>query len=206
MKDAGAAVRALMASDLIPSALDLVDAEALRALEPGGREGAALLVGLDGIREQVEWQCAELPRILGTGARVDARVLDGAERDALWQAAGALPRAGLPRGHRGDEVGRAAHPGGRGDGAGRRRARGAMALAAAFSAHAGDGHRDRDGAGIVGSGGGGPVAATTVASALGDWRALVQAARRACDARVGAAGGEGAGAGLGRRPARRTGS
>jgi hypothetical protein len=85
-----------MASDLIPSALDLVDTEALRALDPGGREGAALLLGFDGIAEQVEWQCAELPKILGAGARVDTRVLDGAERDALWQAAGALPRAALP--------------------------------------------------------------------------------------------------------------
>ena len=89
-----------MASDLIPSALDLADAEALRALALGGREGAALLVGLDGLPEQVAWQCAELARLLGDGARVETRVLDGDERDRVWQAAGELPRARVPRDRR----------------------------------------------------------------------------------------------------------
>jgi glycolate oxidase FAD binding subunit len=176
VKDAGAAARALIASDLIPSALDLVDPDALRALDPGGREGAALLIGLDGLREQVEWQCAELPRILGTGARVDTRVLDGAERDALWQAAGALSRTAFPEvtavmkwGVLPTQVAELVESGG--DVARRH------GLTAAFSAHAGIGIVTAIlGAGNLGSGGGGTVAATAVASALGDWRALVHAA------------------------------
>ena len=202
VKDAGAAARALMASDLIPSALDLVDPEALRALEPGGREGAALLIGLDGIREQVEWQCAELPRILGTGARVDTRVLDGAERDALWQAAGALPRAVFPEvtavmkwGVLPTQVAEVVESGG--DVARRH------GVTAAFSAHAGMGIVTAIlGAGIVGSGGGGAVAATDGGVGAGRLARAGAGRGRACDARVGAAGGEGAGAGLG--PARRS--
>jgi glycolate oxidase FAD binding subunit len=91
LKDAGQAVRAMMASDLIPSALELVDAEALRALELGG--GCAVLIGVDGIREQVEWQCAEVDRLLGPlGGKTS--VLDGDERDAAWRGLGELGRAG----------------------------------------------------------------------------------------------------------------
>lgn len=68
LKDAGAAVRAVMASDLIPNALDLLDAAAARAL---GVPGAAplpgavtLVVGFDGLPEQIEWQRAELARLV----------------------------------------------------------------------------------------------------------------------------------------------
>jgi glycolate oxidase FAD binding subunit len=62
LKDAGAAVRALMASDLIPNAVELLDGEALR---PVGLTGApaALLVGFDGVGEQVAWQVEELARL-----------------------------------------------------------------------------------------------------------------------------------------------
>jgi glycolate oxidase FAD binding subunit len=176
VKDAGAGARTLMASDLIPSALDLVDTEALRALDPGGREGAALLIGFDGIVEQVEWQCAELPKILGAGARVDTRVLDGAARDALWQAAGALSRTALPEvtavmkwGVLPTQVAELVESGG--DVARRH------GLAAACSAHAGMGIVTAVlGSRSGGSGGGGAIAATSVVSALGDWRALVHAA------------------------------
>ena len=65
-KDAGAAARAVMGSDLIPNALELVDAEASRALgldSAVGPGGCALIVGFDGVGEQVEWQCGELGRI-----------------------------------------------------------------------------------------------------------------------------------------------
>jgi len=80
LKDAGAAVRALMASDLIPSAVELLDGTA--AFGGGGTggalglgptlagaapapptPGAVLVVGFDGLGEQVEWQCAELTRL-----------------------------------------------------------------------------------------------------------------------------------------------
>ena len=169
VKDAGQGARAVMASDLIPSALDLVDADALRALAFGGREaGAALLVGLDGLRGQVEWQIAELQRLLAAGARVETRVLDGEERDRAWRAAGELPRRAfadvtavmkwgvLPTQaadlieHGGDVARR-------------------HGLVAAFTAHAGVGIVTA----VLGAGTG-PTGATTVAAALGDWRALVR--------------------------------
>ena len=85
---AGQAVRAIMASDLIPSALDVADGATLRAAGLGGPEGAAVLVGVDGLREQVEWQQAELARLTG----VPVTALDGDARDDAWRALGDLPR------------------------------------------------------------------------------------------------------------------
>ncbi|HEU4370758.1 MAG TPA: FAD-binding oxidoreductase [Methylomirabilota bacterium] len=62
LKDAGVAARALLASDLIPNAVELLDAAAAAAL---GLEGAGtLVVGLDGVAEQVQWQAAELASLL----------------------------------------------------------------------------------------------------------------------------------------------
>jgi glycolate oxidase FAD binding subunit len=60
LKDAGAAVRSVMASDLIPNAIDLLDAT---AAAPFAAPGATLVVGFDGLKEQVDWQCAELARM-----------------------------------------------------------------------------------------------------------------------------------------------
>jgi glycolate oxidase FAD binding subunit len=96
LKEAGAAGRAVMSSDLLPSALDLVDGETLRALELGGPDGAALLIGVDGIAEQVHWQCAEVERMLRLQGLVDALVLDADARDAAWRARGALGRGAFP--------------------------------------------------------------------------------------------------------------
>ncbi len=67
LKDAGTAVRTIMAGDLVPNAIELLDAEAsqTRGL-PGAVEGracAALVVGFDGLAEQVDWQCAQLGQI-----------------------------------------------------------------------------------------------------------------------------------------------
>ena len=168
VKDAGAGARAIMASDLIPSALELADAEAVRALALGGREGAALLVGLDGLPEQVAWQSTELARLLADGARVETRVLDGEERDRVWQAVGDLPRRALAEttavmrwGVLPTQVAELIDHGG--DVARRH------GLGAAFSAHAGVGIVTA----ILGGGSGG-AAANTVAATLGDWRALVR--------------------------------
>ncbi len=96
LKEAGAAARAVMGSDLLPSALDLVDGETLRALELGGPDGAALLIGVDGIVEQVHWQCTEVERMLRLQGLVDARVLDADARDAAWRARGGLGRGAFP--------------------------------------------------------------------------------------------------------------
>ncbi len=59
LRDAAAAVRALTASDLIPSAVELLDATAAAPLL-GGTSTVLLVVGFDGLPEQIEWQCAEL--------------------------------------------------------------------------------------------------------------------------------------------------
>ncbi len=58
LKDAGAAVRAIMGSDLIPSAVELLDGDASRAFAADG--APTLVVGFDGLAEQADWQCAEL--------------------------------------------------------------------------------------------------------------------------------------------------
>jgi FAD/FMN-containing dehydrogenase len=81
-----------MASDLLPSALDLLDGEAIRAVGLGGADGAALLVGVDGMADQVAWQCREIERLLEPVGLREARVLDGAERDRLWHARGTVGR------------------------------------------------------------------------------------------------------------------
>jgi glycolate oxidase FAD binding subunit len=106
LKDAGAAVRALMASDLIPNAVELLDPTAAfgaggagGALSlPPARAGAAppvagavLLVGFDGLAEQVEWQCAELVRItapLGGDAQAVA--------PEVWPRLAVAPHAAFP--------------------------------------------------------------------------------------------------------------
>jgi glycolate oxidase FAD binding subunit len=61
LKDIGAATRAVASSDLIPSAVEIVDAESSRAL--GLAAAPTLVVGFDGLAEQVAWQCEELRRL-----------------------------------------------------------------------------------------------------------------------------------------------
>ncbi len=63
LKDGGAAARALLASDLIPNTIELLDGDAARALGVAGSAAAALIVGFDGLAAQVDWQCAELGRL-----------------------------------------------------------------------------------------------------------------------------------------------
>ena len=64
LKDCGAAALSLLASDLIPNAVDIVDPAAAAGLGLGS--GAALVVGFDGLREQVDWQVAELTALAGS--------------------------------------------------------------------------------------------------------------------------------------------
>jgi glycolate oxidase FAD binding subunit len=162
LEAAGRAARAVAGSDLIPSALELVDAEALRRLGHGG--GAGLLVGLDGIPEQVDWQVAELGRLLGPLGLGETTVLDGAARDEAWQALARLGRPGV------DEVAavmrwavlpsQVAEVMAAGGAAANR-----AGLAAALTAHSG--------VGIVTAVLSGRPDADAVAGTLGEWRALV---------------------------------
>src|SRR5213076_1790821 len=63
LQDAGAALRALLASDLIPNAVDLMDAPAGAALGLPPAP-ATLAVGFDGLGEQVDWQVAALASVV----------------------------------------------------------------------------------------------------------------------------------------------
>jgi glycolate oxidase FAD binding subunit len=90
LKDAGAAVKAVAASDLIPNAVELLDGAgasgaglAAGAPTPGG----VLVVGFDGVREQVDWQRAELARLTGPLGGRDPRLLDAAAWTRLPTAA-----------------------------------------------------------------------------------------------------------------------
>jgi len=94
LKAAGAAARAIVASDFIPSALELVDGGASHALGLAA-SGGALLIGVDGIKEQVDWQCAEVGRLLATLGSTECRVLDGPGRDEIWRGFGELGRVGV---------------------------------------------------------------------------------------------------------------
>src|SRR4029077_13228084 len=66
--------------------------------------GGVLVVGWDGVREQVDWQRAELARLTGPLGGRDSRLLDAAAwtrlptaaREAVSTAAGALALAVLP--------------------------------------------------------------------------------------------------------------
>ena len=169
LKEAGVAARTVMASDLLPSALDLLDGEALRALGLGGPDGAALLMGVDGIPEQVEWQCAEVERFLRPQGLAEVRVLDGVERDGAWRARSSLGHGAFPETAAvmrwtvlPAQVAEAMEQGA----AVAQRA----GCHAALAAHAG--------VGVVEAvlAGGGRANAAAVAGVLGEWRALVRAA------------------------------
>ena len=86
LKDAGASVRAILASDLIPNAIDLADAAAALALgvEPAP---AMLIVGFDGLAEQVDWQVTELAAIVRPYGGHAMRTLPPTAWTVLTQAA-----------------------------------------------------------------------------------------------------------------------
>ncbi|MBI4591306.1 MAG: FAD-binding oxidoreductase [Candidatus Rokubacteria bacterium] len=87
LKDCGQAVRLVLTSDLIPSAVDLLDGEALRGLglAAGAGVGGALLLGFDGMREQVKWQCEEAKRVVSEAGPVEHRVLEAYAREETWR-------------------------------------------------------------------------------------------------------------------------
>jgi glycolate dehydrogenase FAD-binding subunit len=90
LKDAGSAVKAVAASDLIPNAVELLDSAGasgagLAAGSP--TPGGVLVVGFDGVSEQVDWQRAELARLTGPLGGRDPRLLDAAAWTRLPTAA-----------------------------------------------------------------------------------------------------------------------
>jgi glycolate oxidase FAD binding subunit len=103
LKDAGSAVRALLGSDLIPSAIDLLDASAAAALGIGGAS-AVLVVGFDGLGEQVDWQVTQLASVVGPGggervtplAPAAWSTLPRAAHDALGMPAAVMTLSVLP--------------------------------------------------------------------------------------------------------------
>jgi glycolate oxidase FAD binding subunit len=163
LKDAAMAARGLMASDLIPDVVDLLDVDASRVLQ---LSGPALVVGFDGLREQVEWQSAELVKLTATHGGRDAvplpvevcARLSTATFGAFTDPAAAVMRFSVLPTHVGELMEQGAEAA---------RARG---LASVWSAHAGVGvvtatlytTRDHD-------------AAATVSAVLGEWRAAARA-------------------------------
>ena len=103
LTDAGAAVRALLGSDLIPNAVDLLDATstATLSLPPAA---ATLAVGFDGLGDQVDWQVAELASLVAPcgGAKPVAlppptwERLASAARDAFGAPAAMMTLSVLP--------------------------------------------------------------------------------------------------------------
>jgi glycolate oxidase FAD binding subunit len=164
LKDAGAAVRAVMASDLIPNAIELLDAEALRAAGLAGAP-AALLVGFDGVSEQVAWQVEELGRLVPAAGGREPRTVSSdtwlrlttAAMDAFPVSAAVMRLCVLPT-----QVAEVMEQGGE-----LARARG---LACAWTAHAG--------VGVVTGAlalGGGRDDTGTVADVLREWRGIASA-------------------------------
>jgi glycolate oxidase FAD binding subunit len=164
LKDAGAAVRSLLAGDLIPNAIELLDAAA-GAGAGLGAESPALVVGFDGLREQVDWQCAELTRLTASCGGREGRPLpddtwprlETAARAAFPAAAAVMAFSVLP-----SQVADLME-----QGAGVARSRG---LASAWAAHAGVGVVHAALASDVT-----PKAPTAIAAVLQEWRELARA-------------------------------
>ncbi len=163
LKDCGLAARAVMASDLIPTAIDLLDGEAASVLGFTG-DRPALVVGFDGLAEQVDWQRAELARLLVDAGGDSLRELPAETWSTLPVAASlglgepvAMMRLSVLPARVAEVIERAGAT-----------ARG-LGLRAALSAHAGVGA-------ITGALAGPRDAVEQVAATLRDWRAAARAA------------------------------
>lgn len=74
LKDAAASARALVSSDLIPNAVELLDAGGAGGQGLGA--SPTLVVGFDGLPEQVDWQAAELRALVQPLGGHDAAELE----------------------------------------------------------------------------------------------------------------------------------
>jgi glycolate oxidase FAD binding subunit len=91
LKDAGLAVRAIMGADLIPTAIELLDAEASRVVDL--ESAPTLVVAFDGPPDQVDWQCGELAAVTAALGGHGVAPLSGAaslDPARAWTAAGGL--------------------------------------------------------------------------------------------------------------------
>ena len=162
VKEAGAAVRSVMSGDLVPVALDVLDAEAARAL--GVCAPDAAVVAFDGLREQVDWQAAALAKLVAShGGRVvgDLAAEPVAQLAAVARAAFTPPAAVMRMSVLPTQVADAME-----QGASAARARG---LQSAWAAHAG--------VGVVTAALAAPARdrAADVAPVLGEWRTIARA-------------------------------
>lgn len=168
MKDGGAAVRAVLGSDLIPNALEILDAASSAAV--GLPASPALVVGFDGLPEQIDWQVRELGALLkplggreagAAGAPLDPTMwtrLAGAARAACAMPAAVMRSSVLP-----SMVAETIE-----HGAGAARQRG---LTSAWTAHAGVGLVT----GVLSAAQVEPRETATVAGVLAEWRAFARA-------------------------------
>jgi len=92
MDAAGAAVSAIVAAGILPSAIEMMDRLTIQAAEaavaPGYPEGAGavLIVELDGVSAQVSEDAAEVERICAAGGAFEIRkATDDAARALLWR-------------------------------------------------------------------------------------------------------------------------
>ncbi len=163
LKDCALAVRQLLLSDLIPSAVDVLDGDAAGALGLS-REHAVLVVGFDGLAEQVAWQRGEFERIIldsgGDGIvelpSVMWASLPIAARLAVADTVAVMRMSVLPA--RVTELIERAGTMARGAG-----------LRAAFSAHAGVGT-------VSGALAGRPESINAIVATLREWRSAARAA------------------------------
>ncbi|MCH7812092.1 MAG: FAD-binding protein [Chloroflexi bacterium] len=100
---ASEAVSAIIGHGIVPSALEMIDREVIRAVEPALHvgypldAGAVLLIEVDGLRETVAEEAAAIREVCdAAGAREVREAQEAAERERLWAgrkgAIGALGR------------------------------------------------------------------------------------------------------------------
>jgi glycolate oxidase len=93
IRDASAAVSAVIASGTLPAALEMMDANCIKAVEPWAKAGlpldadAVLLIEIEGVPEGIEPSVAEIrERCLSSGARTVRVASTAEERALLWKA------------------------------------------------------------------------------------------------------------------------
>ena len=91
---------ALTIADLIPHSLELLDSHGhkslARALGRPTEDGAALLVGFDGLSEAVAWQLQEADRLCQKIGRSRTEELAGEDRERAWEFVRHFPREVFP--------------------------------------------------------------------------------------------------------------